>query len=220
MSEAFRSFAARTIRAFPHLTELEQRLGLELYRLLLRGEAVGAEALAAASGTAPSAVLAALGGGLRNLVLYDADARHVTGYGGLSIKPTVHEFRVGDSRLYTWCAWDSLFIPELIQSVCRIRSTCPETGDGLELRVGPNGTQEVTPPDLVMSFLAPEDGICDCPTAEGIAAFCDYVRFLATPEAGEQWVSRYPGVFVITVDEGMELARALNRARYSAVLAH
>ncbi len=36
-------------------------------------------------------------------------------YWGLAIAETKHRLEVDGRALYTWCAWDSLFLPEILQ---------------------------------------------------------------------------------------------------------
>ncbi len=38
----------------------------------------------------------------------------VVGFSGLTLRPTAHSLRVGDRQLYAWCAWDTLFLPALL----------------------------------------------------------------------------------------------------------
>ncbi|MGH7575101.1 MAG: organomercurial lyase [Longimicrobiales bacterium] len=40
-----------------------------------------------------------------------------------------HRFEIDARTLGTWCAWDSLFIPELLGEAARVQSTDPETGE-------------------------------------------------------------------------------------------
>lgn len=100
--------------ALPELSELEQRLGIELYRQLARGEPVRREQLAETL-TLPTRDVVGLleQPGLKGLVFYDGENR-VMGFGGLAIVPMAHRFAVDGKTLYTWCAWDALFMPELL----------------------------------------------------------------------------------------------------------
>src|SRR5690242_12427239 len=88
------------------LSPAEQRLSIQLYRLLARGRPVPLENLASASNISIENVRLSLercpG------VVYD-DSGGVIGYWGLALSKMSHCFEVGDQMLYTWCAWDSLF---------------------------------------------------------------------------------------------------------------
>ena len=38
-----------------------------------------------------------------------------------------HRFEVAGRTLYTWCAWDSLFLPQILGQEAEVESTCPLT---------------------------------------------------------------------------------------------
>jgi alkylmercury lyase len=40
-----------------------------------------------------------------------------------------HRFEINGLTLWTWCAWDSLFIPEILAQTARVASRDPETGE-------------------------------------------------------------------------------------------
>jgi len=65
----------------------------------------------------------------------------VTGFWGLSLHETTHCLEVSGKTLYGWCAWDTLFIPELLGSTARIISICPVTGKEIQLTVSSTGIE-------------------------------------------------------------------------------
>ena len=216
LREGLESLFARILPTFPELSEREQHIGIRLYKLLLKGVPVRREELATATGQPTRDVVRALDGGLKNLVLYDNE-RRLTGFGGLAVTPTPHRLVVNGRELFTWCAWDTLFIPELIGTKCVTRSRCPETHEPIQLTVAPDRIENVEPAETVMSFVIPDAGFCDCPTSEGIAGFCDHVHFLANQVAGEAFILQRPDVFLLSLEEAFALAKMLNAARYPAV---
>jgi Alkylmercury lyase len=44
------------------------------------------------------------------------------------------------------------------------------------------------------------------------------VHFFASREAAGQWTTQHPGTFVLSIDEGAEIARRVNRASFAAVV--
>ena len=50
--------------------------------------------------------------------------------------------------------------------------------------------------------------------ADTIATFCHYVHFFADRGAAEQWAAEHDGTFVISLDEGIEIAGRVNAARF------
>ncbi|NIM50606.1 MAG: alkylmercury lyase [Gemmatimonadales bacterium] len=208
---------ARLSAADPELSESEQHLGLELYRLLARGAPVRREQLAQALAVPTREVVTLLEGGLRSLVLYDDDKR-IIGFGGLAVVPMAHRFTVRGRTMYNWCAWDGLFIPQLLGVTAELESSCPQTQATIQLTVTPAEVTSVEPRETVISLLLPDLSLADCTTEESIFRFCHYVFFLASPEAGTQWTSRHEGTFLLSLEDGFRLGRMHNAVRFGAVL--
>lgn len=125
-----------------------------------------------------------------------------------------HRPEVAGRPLYAWCAYDTLFLPELIGQTAAIESTCPTTGQTIRLRVGASAVEDMTPASTVVSFLRPE-GKFD---AHVIESFCHYVHFFASPEAAETWTAEHPGTFTLSLTEAFEIAQLTNRAKFAAAL--
>ncbi|NIM49879.1 MAG: hypothetical protein GTN62_02915 [Gemmatimonadales bacterium] len=202
----------------PRLTTPEQRVGLELYRRLARGAPVYPQRVADSLETTSGDLLTMLdGGGLRNLVCYDRD-RRIIGFGGLSVAQTVHRFTVDGRTLYTWCAWDALFIPELLEVTADVRSACPRTGATIRLSVTPERIISAEPSETVVSFLLPSAALGRSTTAESIASFCDHVRFVASPADGRGWAAPRVGMFLLSLDDAFCLGKMYNARRFGAAL--
>jgi alkylmercury lyase len=139
-------------------------------------------------------------------VEYDGEGR-IVAFSGLTLTPTAHRFRVGDRDLYTWCAWDTLFLPAILDQSAGVRSRCPITGTEVRLTVAPTGIVGVDPPALRVSFPPP----ATTSTADITGTFCCHVHFLAGPVAAAQWLNRHPGGAVLELDDAYELGRAATR---------
>lgn len=122
-----------------------------------------------------------------------------------------HHFEVDGKGLYTWCAWDALFIPQLIGKTAQVQSRCAETGRPIRLRVTPEAVLDPSPAEAVLSFITPEAAKVQ---EDVVRHFCRYVHFFASPEAGRQWVSRHPDTFLLSVPEAFALGRLKNRIRF------
>ncbi len=97
----------------PPLDQDAQRLARELYRQLAQGEPVPLEDLATALDLRMPEVKALLQSEqLKGWVFYDQD--RIIGFRGLAVREMPHRFVVRGRTLYTWCAIDSLFIPEIL----------------------------------------------------------------------------------------------------------
>ena len=82
------------------------------------------------------------------------DHGRVVAFSGLSLTPTAHRFTVAGRTLYTWCAWDTLFLPALLGQSARVESPCPITGTAVRLEVEPSGVRDVDPEEVWVSFPA------------------------------------------------------------------
>ena len=65
-----------------------------------------------------------------------------------------------------------------------------------------------------VSFLMP-DGPFDSGVIE---SFCHFVHFFASRQAGEQWVVRHPGTFLLTLGEAADLAARANQRMFPDAL--
>jgi alkylmercury lyase len=197
-------------QVFPALDPADQRLSLALYRELARGAPVAV--LASLTGLAVEEVdrrLRAWPG-----VVYD-DAHRVVGYWGLTISHTAHRLRIGGRDLYTWCAWDTLFLPELLGANAEVRSVCRGSSQLVELTVGASAIESKDPATLWVSFLLPDT---DAMRANLVASFCHYVHFFRSPDAARSWLEEHPGTFLLSLADAYEVGRRGNRSRYGGLL--
>jgi alkylmercury lyase len=139
-------------------------------------------------------------------VMYDDEGR-VVALSGLSLTPTAHRFTVGGRDLYTWCAWDTLFLPAMLDQVATVRSRCPVTGTDVRLTVAPGGVVDLDPPGMKVSFPPPTA----TSTADITRTFCCHVHFLAGSGAAEQWLERHGGGLALELDDAYELGRVATR---------
>lgn len=202
------SLASEVAGWFPKLSYEEQELSIQLYRLLAQGEPVSPDRLAARLALPPERVRRTLQGWPG--VYYDKRER-VIGYWGLALPEMAHRFIVNGRTLYTWCAWDSLFLPELIGETARVESPCPVTGQVVRLVVTPRAIIEREPAGAVMSFLTPEAARVQ---EDVITHFCHFVHFFRSAEAGQQWASEHDGTFLLSIPDAFTLARRKNAIRY------
>lgn len=194
--------------AFPAMNQFEQKVSLQLYRLLCRGRPITRQMLADRLGM-PIETVRGLLKGWHGLHI---DGRNrIAGYRGLTLEPTRHRFEVGGLRLYTWCAWDTLFLPEILRCRARIESRCATTGAETRLILSPDRVEELQPETVVISFMIPEAARVE----EGLMAhFCRFVHFFESDAAGLAWTDRHPGTFLLTIDQAHLLGHRINRMRY------
>ena len=110
----------KIISSFPaeflNLSIEEQKISIELYKLLAAGKPVPIKMLAESLGLPTEVIDNVLNKWLG--VYFDDDAQ-IIGYWGLTLTPTSHRLLIDSQKLYTWCAWDSLFIPEILRIATR-----------------------------------------------------------------------------------------------------
>lgn len=131
------------------------------------------------------------------------DRRRVVGFSGLTLGASSHGFRVGGRQLYAWCAWDTLFLPSLLDETARVSSKCAVTGANVELVVSPRDVQSTSPGELYVTFPA----LAGLDTGDIRRSFCCRVLFLAGAEAAHSWERTHAGGMVLSVNAAQELGR-------------
>jgi alkylmercury lyase len=208
------SLADRLTAAMLRLDATEQRVALRLLRQLSLGGPVGLSELADAA-ELPEEQTAALLDGLSGGLFRDEDGR-IVGFFGLTVAEMGHHRLHVDRRtLSAWCAWDTLFLPELLaEDNVRVTSRSPSSGTEIALTVTPTGPTDLEPAKAVVSMLLPV-GAFD---ADVIKRFCHFVHFFASREDSAAWVAEHPSAFVLSVDDAYRLGQLTNRAVFGDAL--
>jgi alkylmercury lyase len=187
-----------------------QNLSITIYRLLARGRSVQVADLARATNLTALEIEQ-----LINLVpasAYDrAPDQSFVSFIGLSTSPAAHQFKVGAQSLYTWCVFDALFLPAILGQPAVLTTACPSTGQSIEVTINPDGVGRATPPQPVMSIIAPDADAC-CSDLRG--AFCNQVNFFADRAAFSNWSKRSDGDDCVRLDDAFALAMSRNEARF------
>lgn len=206
-------WAQQLAAATPTLDPDQQRIAQHVYDLIATtARPVTIGQISEVAGVSPDRVEESLESW--PLVLRDDQGR-VVGFWGIHaeyITPT-HAIDVDDTTVYAWCAWDTLFITEILGRQTHVTSTDPQTGEKIELTVAPDGVASIEPSGAVVSLLLPEDGLTD----DAIQRFCHKVHFFGSPESAEAWIDGRPGLFTVTVEEAFELGQVTNRLRMATV---
>lgn len=197
--------------AMPDLDETQQHLAVTLYRTLAEGRPVELSRLATRAGLGESLV--------RETVeswtgVFRDDEGRIVGFWGLALPEMAHRLEVDGVGIYTWCAYDPLFIVPLLGTPGRVESNDPVTGETVSLTVTPEGVEEVSPPGAEVSFLTPDE-----PWGHDvIQTFCHYVHFFASKDSGHQWVEQHAGTRLFSVEEAFEIGRGTNQHTFGAAL--
>jgi alkylmercury lyase len=207
------SLAAAVADAAPDLGEEQQRIALKVYRWLAKGSPARPSDVARSAGVSEERVEELLG--VWPGVFHDDDGG-IIGFWGLTItklSPT-HRLQVDGRDMFAWCAWDTLFLPGILDATARVESACPTTGETISLVVSPRGVVETSHLGAVVSFLTPDRDF----DTDVIQSFCHFVHFFASREAGNAWTTQHPETFLLSLEEAFELGRLVNALNFPTVL--
>jgi alkylmercury lyase len=196
----------------------EQRAAVALYRELAKGSPVHADQLGRALGVSPAESRSLLQREAIKCFAYADDEGRVLGFGGLAATPMHHRFEVQGHTLWTWCAWDSLFIPEILGRAAHVRSADPENGEIVSLVVTPDRVESAVPETTVVSFIEIDAPVFQGSAANVMAKFCHSVFFFSTRLSGERWIAKRPGTFLYGLEEAFGLAKRLNARNFGLEL--
>ncbi|MGH2865847.1 MAG: organomercurial lyase [Solirubrobacteraceae bacterium] len=207
------ALAAQIATAMPDLDPASQQAALTLLRLLAQGEPLDVRRLAETLALPAAYVEETLE---RSPGVFRDGQRRVIGFMGLSVVEVGdHRIHIDGRALWAQCAWDTLFLPELLDESARVSSRCPSTGESISLTVTPAGVAEVAPPETVVSLIVPEAQF----GRDVVQSFCHFVHFFASPNAAASWAAQHPGTFPLSIDDAYRLGQLTNRATFGAALA-
>ena len=187
---------------------------LRFYECLSMGKPVTIGAVATASGLGCDGVRKSLGRVSAGNIQFD-DMGRVVGIGGLTLEPTRHRLTIDDRTLYTWCAFDTLFAPEILGRPVAVVSSCPTSDTPIRLTVTPEGVKRLDPEDAVLSFVTPDADAC-CADIRG--SFCRHVNFFASRQAALDWPEAVGDMLILTIAEGFQLGRIRNQSAFGEIL--
>ena len=193
--------------AAPTLDGDGRAIAKAVYKLLAKGTPITDADVAAETGIALEQVVSTLDswGG----VFRDRDQR-IVGFWGLTVtEMPPHRFHVFDADLYAWCAWDTLFLPAVLDATATVESKDPSSGETVTLTVSPDGITKRSHDQMVVSFLMPEGEFTD----DVVQSFCHYVHFFTDPQSAGEWTETHEHAFVVPLDEAFDIGQRWNQAR-------
>lgn len=185
-------------------------LTLALYRRLAKGQPVE-PTLLASDLNLPCAHVNTL---LRMLPTstIDLDERgDILAFGGLSLIPANHVFRVDGMELYTWCVFDALFLPQLLGKPASLLTRCPTTDLQIEIGLDSSSVSWSQPVNPIMSIVAPDKVSC-CENLR--SAFCNHVNFFIDETVCGAWIDGRQEIGHVSLEEAHGLALLRNFYRY------
>ncbi|MDE4121828.1 organomercurial lyase [Phaeobacter gallaeciensis] len=181
---------------FRKLPFLPKKILLALYRLIADGEPVDKAALALRAGVNEAEVSNVLDSLPPSNIVFDQNGR-ITGYRGLSLLPSRHRLLSKSVQLYAWCAFDCLFLPELLGQSMEVHSTCPGTGEEIYLLLEPGRVEKVFPETVFVSFVTPQ---LNDYQDDLRGNFCCHVNFFSSEKAGLDWTQAHGGSVIVGLE--------------------
>lgn len=193
----------------PPMDPVEQKLTLSLYRLLGTGKAPTQKDLALDTGFTEESV----GMFLETWsTVTDIDAtRRIVGFRGLTLRPTEHLLEVSGQTLFTWCAWDLLFLPRIIrpEGTAFGKTCCPVTNKQILVTIGPTSVESLNPKTAFLTFPVPS-------SSQHIReSFCCHTYFLATENAAHEWLKDHPFASFLSVSEAYDIGIEMNKTLFT-----
>lgn len=195
--------------ALPGQADDEQRIGIALLRELAKGEPVSVARLERVLDTLAGEVESVLRDSSLKPLVYWGDDGRVEGFWGLTTHATHHRFTVDGRTLGTFCAQDSLFLPELLGETARIESSDPLTGEPVRLTVSPERVEAVDPDGVALS-ITKLDAADFSSVARVIATACHFTYFFAERASAEGWVAEHPQTVLVSLKDAFAFGRRQN----------
>ncbi len=136
-------------------------------------------------------------------------ADSIVGLFGLSLNHKWrHRFGLEGGSLRTWCAWDALFLPPILNETVIIESDAPETGQTVRLEVSPDRVEKCSPAGAVVTIVSLDPSVHDADSVDAIwRNFCHQVYFFPSRKEAEPWAAGRDNINILTVDDAFELGK-------------
>ncbi|MAF76680.1 MAG: hypothetical protein CME60_00860 [Halobacteriovoraceae bacterium] len=195
----------------PERTLFMQKFSIATYKALSKGKPVKLKNLE----NALDVTLEEIEEEIKNYPGIQRENSEIIGFWGLAINyNSPHKITFNDIVLNTWCAWDALFIPELVQSTAEVELTCPVSGVVTKLTVKPNEISNISNNDAVISFIVPKE-LGD----NTIQNFCCFVHAFKDKKAFNTWKQDgHEDCFSLSLKEAFEIGQLKNRYQFGDVL--
>jgi alkylmercury lyase len=138
---------------------------------------------------------------------FDADGQ-IVGW-GITLVPTQYHFRLKTrpmTPLYTWCAFDTVLFPPLLDVEAQVQSVCAASGQPISFVASPAGVTELLPATAVVSLLLPAER-CDCVRD----IFCRQSLFFQSQSVADRWLASRPEAVLLSVEEAAVVGQLVAR---------
>ncbi len=128
---------------------------------------------------------------------------------GLTLVPTMHQFRVEQRTLFAWCAFDTLTYPVDLHLSAQVTSRCPVTGSSIQLTVTPEQVLDLDPGEAQVSLVVDVAAECCSNVREDV---CNYGHFFASREAATKWQAAHQEAVILSVEEAYQMGKLVEGA--------
>lgn len=125
---------------------------------------------------------------------------------GITLLPTPHQFVLPARSFFTWCAFDTVLFPPLLQVRAQVYSTCPASEHPITFVATPEGIEELTPTTSVLSLILPTVRL-ECVRG----TFCQQSLFFESEQAASTWLAYHPGAISLSLEEAAFVGQAVAR---------
>ena len=125
---------------------------------------------------------------------------------GITLLPTSHQFLLPARSLFTWCAFDTVLFPPLLQVRAQVQSICTASGHPITFVATPEGIEELTPTTSVLSLILPSERY-DCVRG----TFCLQSLFFESEQAASAWLASHPEAISLSLEEAAFVGQAVAR---------
>jgi len=132
---------------------------------------------------------------------------HVSELFGITRGPTLHRIEVGGVTLYSCCALVTHMVPAIMHQAVTVESTDPINGNKINLAISADSQLQRVDP------LTARSSMVDCALEEIISSprtkFCCHVKHFDSSESAEEFASKSPNRYVMTIEDFHEAAQWL-----------
>ena len=132
----------------------------------------------------------------------------ISAYRGVTLRQTTHCVFHNAFKVFTWCAFDTLFLADLLDKPVKITSNCPTCNKAITINKPDRDHKSLKETNTVMSFIIP-DKVDYCEDLQ--SAFCCKVHFFCNGQCGSEWINLSSEIGFFNLEESIVIAEERNR---------
>ena len=132
---------------------------------------------------------------------------NITGFRGLSLTRGEFNIQVNNRQLFCWCAFDTLFVADLLSTPCKVIAQCGQSQQALSFTIDRNEIIYGHCESIFMSLALPSK---ECYQSNLQACFCHYVKFFKSKKLAQTWAQEYSDICILPLQQAFELAKQRN----------